>query len=1230
MVRTGLAFLVVALVLVCGAAPVLAHEVIYDFSMDTDPGWTASPGSTWSWGSGPAGYAAAAHTGANWYAFRRDSTAGGVAYPAMAEEQTLTTTAIDCTGLHSVRLDFWRIVYTVSADDHIAVRVSNDGADWITVWQQGGPFTYGRTWEWMEYDISAIADDQATVYIQWVMGPTVTDGIGQGWSIDDVSIVADPTPDLVYSFPLTTDPGWTKDGAWAFGTPTGGGTGDPSAAHTGNNVLGYNLSGNYVDSMAAQSLTTTALNCSQLTHTTLKFWRQLAVESATWDHASVEVSTNGSTWTPIWANPLGSIQDGQWGHYSYDISGIADGQATVYIRWVMGPTDGSVTYGGWNIDDIEIWGCVDVYGHDLGMPPIQVLAWLPYSDQSQEYPNAVHALSTFWYRTAITESYTLDPDVLAAELRGKQIFLVPEPELATSAELIAAGTAFADVLQDFVYNGGTVIVSSELVYAPWPADRGGFLNATGLMSVTQMGLSPDSTGGTLTVTAPSHYLASGVSGTFTGPNSTAAYAVGPEATSVVEDSVGNTIVAAQDYGWGSAVLVGFDYWASNASVDLVLSNAATYPRGRYWPYLWDDNAVKRSLEQAASRLHLNWWWVGGGSASADDWQLYLDTYDWDLYMVDAPSSQASDDWAALMTRIAAGKKTLMQSYDLESMPDVQAGFGISAADGVTGVPPLYNWDDTSTLFHSPNEVSTLTDWEDHWLISAELLTVGADATALAGFTATPTAGQAAIVLGNDGRTLYDGYLWDEGSQDADYDGVEDTVELLMNQITMLLRRPEADFGASWSGTYGPLPVTFTDLSEGVVEWWSWDFGDGGTSAEQNPVHTYTSAGSFTVSLRAGNSYNSATETKLNLVVVTDVVPAADFEASPTTGDAPLEVTFTDLSANAPTEWAWDFGDAGTSTEQDPTHTYTTVGSFTVSLTATNVAGSDTEEKLDYIEVTSPIAAAFTAANAAGVVPLTVTFTDETTGDPDGWSWDFGDGATSTQQNPSHTYGDPGYYTVTLTAAKGLVTDVAEQPGCVAAGFVDTAPDFWAFHYILACASANVVQGYYGNQYKPADPVTRGQMAVYIARALAGGDEAVPDPPDTPTFTDVLTDHWAYRYVEYVASLDVVQGYGGGIYKPDVIVNRGQMAVYIARSVVDPPGDANVPEASPSDPAFPDVTATNDWGWCYKYVQYIATLDPVVTTGYPDGLYHPERQVTRDQMAVYVQRAFDLPMYAPAP
>jgi PKD repeat protein/Tol biopolymer transport system component len=436
--------------------------------------------------------------------------------------------------------------------------------------------------------------------------------------------------------------------------------------------------------------------------------------------------------------------------------------------------------------------------------------------------------------------------------------------------------------------------------------------------------------------------------------------------------------------------------------------------------------------------------------------------------------------------------------------------------------------------------------------------------------------------------------------------------------------PVADFSADTTEGPAPLTVAFTDLSANGPTSWLWDFGDGNTSPNQHPSHTF-SAGTFTVSLTATNGGGSDSEVKVDYIAAV-ATPAAAFSATPTMGTAPLSVTFTDESTGTIDSWAWDFGDGGTAAVQSPAHEYADLGSYDVSLTVTNTMGSDTETRPGYIHVVAPVVAAFSGSITAGVVPLVVTFTDLSTGDPTAWAWDFGDGHTSMDRNPTHIYSDPGYYTVTLTASKGVVADMDEQVGCIAVGFIDTPADHWAFHSILACATASVVQGYSDYSYKPSDPVTRAQMAAYIARALANGDENVPDPiVAASSFTDVGTDHWAYRYVEYVREQDVVQGYADGSYQPDTVVDRGQMAVYIARSVATPTGEAGVPEV-PAGAAltFPDVTADNDWGWCLKHVEYIAGLG--IVGGYDDGAYHPEREVTRDQMAVYIQRAFDLPMY----
>lgn len=162
------------------------------------------------------------------------------------------------------------------------------------------------------------------------------------------------------------------------------------------------------------------------------------------------------------------------------------------------------------------------------------------------------------------------------------------------------------------------------------------------------------------------------------------------------------------------------------------------------------------------------------------------------------------------------------------------------------------------------------------------------------------------------------------------------------------------------------------------------------------------------------------------VVVEPGGPVAEFDATPKSGCVPLNVAFTDLSTgDSLISWDWDFGDGGTSTEQHPTHTYTTAGSFTVSLTVTDNAGlSDTEIKTDFIEVYGVPVADFSGAPTQGPAPLTVTFTNlsDFYGSAT-WDWNFGDGQHSyVQDPPPHTYVDTGYYTVSLTVTDDCGTD----------------------------------------------------------------------------------------------------------------------------------------------------------------------------------------------------------------
>lgn len=135
-----------------------------------------------------------------------------------------------------------------------------------------------------------------------------------------------------------------------------------------------------------------------------------------------------------------------------------------------------------------------------------------------------------------------------------------------------------------------------------------------------------------------------------------------------------------------------------------------------------------------------------------------------------------------------------------------------------------------------------------------------------------------------------------------------------------------------------------------------------------------------------------------------------------------------MPSNTPTSWAWDFGDGATSTEQNPSHTYTTPGSYNVTLTSSNSAGSNSITKQYVVTVTSTThipggpEVSFLATPRSGTTPLAVQFTDTSTLNPTRWVWNFGDGHSSTMQNPSHTYTTPGNYNVSLTATNTVGTN----------------------------------------------------------------------------------------------------------------------------------------------------------------------------------------------------------------
>ncbi|WP_245860022.1 PKD domain-containing protein, partial [Methanosarcina spelaei] len=178
--------------------------------------------------------------------------------------------------------------------------------------------------------------------------------------------------------------------------------------------------------------------------------------------------------------------------------------------------------------------------------------------------------------------------------------------------------------------------------------------------------------------------------------------------------------------------------------------------------------------------------------------------------------------------------------------------------------------------------------------------------------------------------------------------------------------PTAAFSASAEEGAVPFTVQFTDNSENATSW-AWDFDNDGNvdSNEQNPSYTYTNAGTYTVSLKVTNAEGSDTETKTNYITANGSVQglAADFSAVPLSGNAPLEVQFTDKSTGAPTSWAWDFDNDGNvdSTDQNPLFTYNVPGVYSVRFNVSNAAGSDEDVKVGFIEVSKSLANSYSTA-----------------------------------------------------------------------------------------------------------------------------------------------------------------------------------------------------------------------------------------------------------------------------
>jgi len=225
----------------------------------------------------------------------------------------------------------------------------------------------------------------------------------------------------------------------------------------------------------------------------------------------------------------------------------------------------------------------------------------------------------------------------------------------------------------------------------------------------------------------------------------------------------------------------------------------------------------------------------------------------------------------------------------------------------------------------------------------------------------------------------------------------------------------AGFSAAPTNGQAPLTVAFSNLSSGATDY-SWDFGDGHFSNATNPTNIYASPGLYSVTLAARGTGATNILTRTGYIAATNPPgTVANFTAAPLSGVPPLLATFNNLSGNA-TNYLWDFGDGQTSTATNVVHTYTNPGNYTVALQAAGPLGTNTLTRTDYIVVTNflPVTVDFAAAPLSGAASLPVSFTN-LSAYATNHLWNFGDGGFSSALNPTHTFTNPGLFTIQLTS-----------------------------------------------------------------------------------------------------------------------------------------------------------------------------------------------------------------------
>lgn len=407
-----------------------------------------------------------------------------------------------------------------------------------------------------------------------------------------------------------------------------------------------------------------------------------------------------------------------------------------------------------------------------------------------------------------------------------------------------------------------------------------------------------------------------------------------------------------------------------------------------------------SLTNLSEQYHAIQWDLGDGSQSASE--AFTHTYPLGSYVVKLKASNTETG-----CEVTAEKPVFIQ--------DVKANFDVSQTD-LCKLQPV--------IFSDKSEFAVTREW----LFSDGVIST--DLNPVRTYDHAGTYGARLLVTDSDGCT----------------DEITLAAAVQVIDIT-------GDFSFSSTSTCDKMITTFQDRSVGqpAITEWNWEFGEGKLSSDQNPVHEFTTLGSYSVKLSLTNALGKCSIMKENAVVFTNPTPnMALIKDEYCVGDP---VTFINLSENA-SQFAWQFGDGSTSTSPLPVKTFSTAGVYDVTLSAKDIYGCELSmTRSAAVKIRKPVASFEAFQTSAECPPLVTAFVNHSSPEVVNWQWDFGDGQFSTLSTPSNTYRKPGVYDVSLVVKDAIgCSDTMKLSGIISVG-----GPFGSYNYVTSICTEQALE-----------------------------------------------------------------------------------------------------------------------------------------------------------------------------